>query len=342
MHIFLERYFRLLKEKGIDINDEAALSDNMLDYCIDEAITEYGNQAIYFSFRDKYQIKRLKRMAKRTLWVLQKQFAAGKFRPGDFEIQFRFMQEIENNGNVAARMALRGRIDRVDVYEAEDKVYIKVVDYKTGNNAFNLLGVYYGTSLQLMLYLDEAVKLVSNKTENKEKTVIPAAVLYYKIDDPLIEGDGSVQETEEEILSKLKVDGLISEEVEVLEAFDREFGKNSSGYESRVVPVATKKDGTLSAKSKTAQGRDLELICKYAVRKASDIGAAIIAGNVKAEPALEIEKDTCEFCSYHSICRFNPDISPVKDTPQIKEAEITAYMAKALEKDKKEGDEDGE
>lgn len=72
-----------------------------------------------------------------------------------------------------------------------------------------------------MLYLDEAVKLTADKKKNKEKTVIPAAVLYYKIKDPFIEGEDIDEEAvDKEILSQLKVDGLISEKQEVLEAFD--------------------------------------------------------------------------------------------------------------------------
>lgn len=156
------------------------------------------------------------------------------------EVNFKTVQEISQNKDV--KMAFKGRIDRVDVYETDDKVYVKVVDYKTGANSFNLLGVYYGTSLQLMLYLDEAVKITADKKKNKEKTVIPAAVLYYKIKDPFIEAEDIDEEAvDKEILSQLKVDGLISEKKEVLEAFDNNFSEVNESYSSYVVPVSTKK-----------------------------------------------------------------------------------------------------
>lgn len=342
MHILLERYFRLLGEKGIDIREDVVLSEELLDICLEEAVTEYGNRAVYFTSRDKYQIKRLKRIAKRTVWALQKQFAAGKFSPQDFEVRFRTIQELGQGGNISAKMALRGSIDRVDVYRAEDKVYIKVVDYKTGKSAFNLMGVYYGTSLQLMLYLDEAVKIESSKSENREKTIVPAAVVYYRIDDPLIDKDGEEEEIKEEILSKLKVDGLISEDKDVLEAFDTEFEDSPSSYESKVAPVGTKKDGLISSRSKTAQGRDFDLICRYAARKAADLGEEIIEGNIKAEPALALVKDTCDNCRFHSICRFNANISEIKDTPELSESQIISAMLNSLGEQEEGGKADGE
>ena len=160
--------------------------------------------------------------------------------------------------------------------------------------------------------------------------MVPAAVLYYKIDDPLVESDGQEADTGEEILSKLRVDGLISEEREVLGAFDRAFDNDCCSYESKVAPIGAKKDGALSAKSKTAKGSDFDLICRYAVRKASEIGEAIIDGEVAANPVLMINREICDYCSYHSICRFNPNVSAVKDTPKLKESEIIAAMINTL------------
>ena len=34
-------------------------------------------------------------------------------------------------------MNLLGRIDRVDTYETSDKVYVKIIDYKSGNTSFH-------------------------------------------------------------------------------------------------------------------------------------------------------------------------------------------------------------
>mgnify|MGYP002232491911 CR=1 FL=1 len=45
-------------------------------------------------------------------------------------------------------MNLLGRIDRVDTYETSDKVYVKIIDYKSGNTSFSLVNLYHGLQLQ--------------------------------------------------------------------------------------------------------------------------------------------------------------------------------------------------
>lgn len=49
---------------------------------------------------------------------------------------------------------LRGRIDRIDQLNRDDKDYLTVVDYKSGNRTFDLTAAYYGLSLQLLAYLN--------------------------------------------------------------------------------------------------------------------------------------------------------------------------------------------
>ena len=64
-------------------------------------------------------------------------------------------------------MRLRGRIDRVDLCETDDKVYVKIIDYKTGNTSLDLVALYYGLQLQLAVYLDAAVELEQEKASRQ-------------------------------------------------------------------------------------------------------------------------------------------------------------------------------
>ena len=61
-----------------------------------------------------------------------------------------------------------GRIDRVDIMEDQNKVYVKVIDYKTGNTSFDLVYLYHGLQLQLMIYLDGALRVEQKKYPDKE------------------------------------------------------------------------------------------------------------------------------------------------------------------------------
>lgn len=330
MHSVLEMYSKYIEENNLSWADEA--DEEIIDSFIERAVTQYGNQAIYFSCRDKYQIERLKRMTKRTLWALRKQFSAGKFKPSEFEVKFRSVPEMVSDGtnkNPIA-MAMSGRIDRVDVVEIEDKVYVKVVDYKTGNDKFKLLNVYYGTSLQLMVYLDEAIKIESKKSKYKQKTILPAAVLYYRIKDPILESNNQMDNYEEDILNELKVDGLISEEKSVLESLDKNFADSPISYKSPIVPIDTLKGGNLSAASKTVRKDTFDIIRKYVMRKAYQIGEDIVNGDIAVNPYLTSSDDACKFCNYKSICRFDENIYGVRNIESMKENEIIAAMEKAL------------
>lgn len=64
-------------------------------------------------------------------------------------------------------MKLLGRIDRVDTVESEGKIFVKIVDYKSGNKKFDIAALYYGLQLQLVLYMNAAVEQEKRSTPEK-------------------------------------------------------------------------------------------------------------------------------------------------------------------------------
>lgn len=107
--------------------------------------------------RFAYLVERLKRGVTRLLAYLQAEQTQSLFHPAAFE------QEIGTGEGAVPPLTLRtpdgrtvqvqGKIDRVDVMEREGRTYLRVVDYKTGNKAFNLDEVYCGLNTQMLLYL---------------------------------------------------------------------------------------------------------------------------------------------------------------------------------------------
>ena len=75
-------------------------------------------------------------------------------------------------------MNLLGRIDRVDTYETSDKVYVKIIDYKSGNTSFSLVNLYHGLQLQLVVYMNAALELEENAIRAKSGT---GGYFYYHI-----------------------------------------------------------------------------------------------------------------------------------------------------------------
>lgn len=107
-------------------------------------------------------IRRMKRIMERTIWALTRQVRAGNFIPSNFEVPFLSSSDLKAV-NIALSdeetMRLKGRIDRIDLYETEDEVLVKVVDYKSGNKVFDLQEFYYGLQMQLVVYLNAALEM---------------------------------------------------------------------------------------------------------------------------------------------------------------------------------------
>ena len=52
-----------------------------------------------------------------------------------------------------SRVSLSGKVDRIDLYDCDGKLYVRVVDYKSGEHKFKLEDVRSGMDVQLVLYL---------------------------------------------------------------------------------------------------------------------------------------------------------------------------------------------
>lgn len=92
-------------------------------------------------------------------------------------MSFKFIEDIDAidiklSGEESMR--LQGRIDRVDLAEEDDQIFVKIIDYKSGEKQFDLAALYYGLQLQLVVYMNAAVEMERKKHPDKE--VVPAAL----------------------------------------------------------------------------------------------------------------------------------------------------------------------
>lgn len=303
-HDVLERFAKgieMSEYTWFDIPQEA--QDALLSQSMEDAIAGSGIGDVFEDARNSYLLKRMETTAKRTIWALMLQVRKGKFVPSGFEVSFsraERLDAVQFQLGEDEKMRLRGRIDRIDTYETDDKVYVKIIDYKSGNTTFSLLNFYYGLQLQLVVYMNAALELTKKKYKGKDTE--PAGIFYYHITDPMVDADG--QESEEEIrrsiLEQLKVGGLVNEDPEIYGAMDTDFSGSSA-----VIPVALKADGSLKATSKTASTYEFGLMSDYVRRKIEHVGKEIFAGNVAVKPYLLGDRSGCDYCPYHTICGFD-------------------------------------
>ena len=148
----------------------------------------YGNTVLYASARNEYAVTRMGRILTRTVLTLQRQLRRGSFVPESFELSFQYADNLDSIHvalSKGEKMRLQGRIDRIDIASDQDSVYVKVIDYKSGNKKFDLAALYYGLQLQLVVYMNAAMEVEAKRHPGKE--AVPAALLYYHIDDPSVE-----------------------------------------------------------------------------------------------------------------------------------------------------------
>ena len=288
----------------------------------------YGETVLYSSARNEYAITRMSRILTRTVLTLQKHLKQGSFQPDDYELSFRFAEDLDSihvDLSEDEKMHLQGRIDRIDVSEDAEHVYVKVIDYKSGNRKFDLAALYYGLQLQLVVYMNAAMEMESRKHPDKE--IVPAALLYYHIDDPTIETPVELtdEQINEQILAKLRMNGVVNSDPEVVERLDRYMQDKSV-----VIPVEKKKDGSFSARSGVLSREEMQLISSYVDAKIRSIGREILDGKIAANPYEKGNEEACTYCAYKKVCGFDGSI-PGYEKRQLEALDKQALMQRMQE-----------
>lgn len=306
-HRSLDLFSRRIAVSGRDWTELTEQEETILmEQCVDEVSEKYGADALHSDARSAYTINRLKRILCRSAWVLHEQLAAGSFRPSGFEVSFADAGNLETV-NVSlgghGRMHLQGRIDRIDTAQTEDAVYVKVVDYKSGMAEFDPVSFYYGLQLQLVVYLNAALEM--EQRLHPERVAVPAGIFYYRMQDPVLEKEAGADEAamREKLLKKLRPDGIINEDDEVLELLDHGF----SG-DSLVIPAGRKKDGSLKAASKTVTPEQFQTLSRFARRKLTQLGERMLGGEVAPDPYEADGRIPCDYCDYADVCGFDRKI----------------------------------
>lgn len=271
--------------------------DALASKCVKAAVEEYRMDVLNDSARNQYMLHTFERIAKRTLWALQSHIKLGDFEPYAFEFDFKTRKDLSSvtlKLDQGAKMELSGVIDRIDKYEDDDAIYLKVVDYKSGNTAFEIFDLYYGLQIQLFAYMNVAMELQQKSTDKK---VIPAGVFYYNMKDPIIDSK-KAGDLSGELLKRMKMSGLVNEERELLGHLE-----NSDAPVS--IPVAFTKKGELTKRSSTVSTEQFLEIGDYVKDSMVRMGNEILNGNISISPCKSAKRTACDYCEYFDICDFD-------------------------------------
>lgn len=302
LHQVLESVCSRLKRENKPIGSLSLEERRRLVEAAVEGISgEYADTVLKSSGRNEFLIKRMTELADRTLWAVGKQLDSGIFSPDVYEMPFIIDEQEIPVGKDSGRMVIRGKIDRIDICEDEENLYVRIVDYKSGRSDFDLLKTYYGIKMQLVMYMRAAVQI--EKKRHPGRRIIPSGLLYYNIDNPVVEADDEGESVENRLLEALRMQGVVNSDGNIIKDMD-----GTEMKKSLVIPVSFKKDGTPDARSHILKTQQFEELQEYISGKSAQIGKEIFSGANSVNPYKDGGYTSCTYCPYGEVCGFSQDL----------------------------------
>lgn len=297
MHEVIEEFFR--KYEDVYLRE---VSDGEIEKSIYEIIVEKLNlpKNYIFTSNSKFinMTLRLKKVVVRSIKYIVYQLKNSSFKILGNEMEFKEGKEyppitidLENGEKVE----ITGKIDRVDIAIADDKKYIRIIDYKSSVKNINLDKVINGLQIQLITYLDSITKI---------EDVIPAGVLYFNLIEPMVKEKKNLtdEEIEQKIRNQFKMKGLILADVKVVRMMDNRLEVGTSD----IVAAEITSKGNLSERGgNPITEEDFKNLQKEVRKITKEISREILKGKIDIKPYKEGKNTACAYCSYKSICRFN-------------------------------------
>ena len=315
LHDSLLRFGQLLRQEGLSWTQFTEEEGRELSArALRETAGAYRDQVLYATARDGFRARRMQRILERTVQTLQFQLAQGDFLPESMEQEFGQRGELSYDLGNGRRLILTGRIDRVDLSREEGRIYVKILDYKSGSHELKEKEMRAGLQLQLMVYMNAERQILAERHPGTQ--IVPAAMLYYHFDDPLLK-DADAQKVLREPAGRageqgtralrmaLRPTGKVINEGNALVRLDHALEKKKET--SLVVPVKTNKEGApskvgdyvLSGEEFDALSKDVEeVICRLA--------RDILSGRIDASPvSFSGGRSACTYCPYADACGFD-------------------------------------
>jgi ATP-dependent helicase/nuclease subunit B len=325
----------LMREKKSWSNLTQNECEQLAHEVIEEIAPKFQRDILHSTNRYRFLKKKMQTVISKVSYILSKQEEAGKFRPIALEVGFGKNQELSSYELPIGRnkkMVLGGRIDRIDEAVGENGEYLRIIDYKSREKALKLSDVYYGLALQLLTYLDIAITNSQTLTGQKAD---PAGVLYFHVQNPVVELGNKVDESDagDELFKKFKMNGLLLGERESNVLMDRTL--EIDGGSSTIVPVAIKKDGNYTKSSKVIDQKQYPLMSTFIKQKFIEAGDQILAGEVTANPYQQKDHVPCKYCSYQSVCQFDKTIkgNEYRILPPLNDNDALQKMIEEVAKD---------
>ena len=258
-----------------------------------------------------YLLSRWESFFERYLQAMASWEAGAAFKPAAFELHFGAESDTALRIPLkdGALLSLQGTIDRLDLYEEDGQLYLRVVDYKTSAKKLDFGAMEQGTQLQLGAYLEAARAICEKKYTGKE--VLPGGLYYSLLRENWLRDWKDPAQREEAVRQSFRLQGLTASEVKA------------------VSPDAD--DG--AGRKPELGSAGLALLGRSICRKLKELGERILDGEIAASPVLTGEdRSSCSYCPFTALCDRKDEAFSYREQPRLA-AEDYLNQAKEAEKD---------
>lgn len=299
IHYLLENVTRDVMQLGgygaVAKEELRGMVRHYVDRYADECIDGYAEKSARF----RYLFSRLRKAAWSMIENIADELANSDFRPIAFELGFGGGGELPaiTIRESDTTLSVSGKVDRVDGWVHDGKLYLRVVDYKTGKKSFDLTDVRYGLGIQMLLYL---FTLSEKGADYFGREVVPAGVLYLPARDVILRADRNIsREKLSDVMHKeLRRSGMVLSQPHVLQAME-----HSALEAPCYLPLRINKSGGISGGVATAA--QFGKLGAYVDRLLHQIARELENGNIDADPCSRGPQDSaCTYCEFASACYF--------------------------------------
>ena len=304
IHSILENFFKTVKEKELNISDlTSADKESMTRAAAEKYVSSLADELALSPAGVRVKINRLCRAAMPVVDGICEEFSVSRFEPAFFELSLGDENgpgKINIDSATAGNINIYGIVDRVDTYERDGDVFVRVVDYKTGSKVFSPEDMAEGKNLQMFLYLDAIVNSENKKFLDKlgaTGRILPAGVTYLKssVSDVRVSLPDD-EEATRAVKDGQKREGMVLDDEDVIDAMGLEYTPLYSKRTPTEIPEANRKylydeDG-------------FDEIIETVHSSVEKIAEGIRSGDASATPDIpEGGVSSCEYCDFKPICR---------------------------------------
>ena len=307
LHMSLDAFSHKLMKKGLTWNSfTKEEGEELSTQALNETAAAYHDLLMYSTKRSESWLARMQMILDRSTDTLQYQLQRGDFVPEGYEFGFGPGGEADlitfplSGGR---SLKLTGRIDRLDLCREDGSIFVKILDYKSGSLDLDEDLMKRGIQLQLLMYMNAAMDYLS--AQNPGAEIVPSAMLYYRITNPVIDGSNKAGEDSLQLIREsLRPTGMINSDPVSYRHLDRYVSGKSD-----VIPLKLKKDGEPGAGSSVYSAEGFKELTREVTDAVCRLAEDILDGKAEANPAAwKDNKTACDYCPYRSVCGFDLSI----------------------------------